>query len=86
MKYIINQSENKQFYNLLVASNNKVLSLSETMHRHHAVVKNIHSQMRGHGSSKPVKVTDLVTRTSYQLRMRGSKVEKFGEKKLRASK
>lgn len=85
MKYIIEQSEDKQFYNVCLASNNKVISQTETMHRHHDVVKNIYSQMRGHGSSKLVKVVDYVTRTSYQLRLRGGKVEKFGEKKLRAS-
>jgi len=83
MKYIIKQAENGQFYNVCMATNNKVLSQTETMHRHRAVVKNIHSQMRGHGSSKPVKVLDKVTRSTYQLRLRNGKVEKFVEKKLR---
>lgn len=86
MHYKVKKSENGQFYNVLVASNGKVLNSSETEMRHQSVLKNIRSQVAGHHSGKPVKVKDQVSCTSFFFRWRYGKVEKFGEKKLRRTK
>lgn len=83
MKFIIKKTADDQFMNVLVATKGEVLSSTETMKQRTSALKNIYVQMKSHGSSKPIFVTDEVNGTKYKLRLVKNRVQKFGEKKHR---
>lgn len=80
--YKINLSQDGQYYATFQSRNGEVLNTTETVEQHRSAVKNIHSTMKAHGSSKPQKVIDFGLQRSYVLRLEDGKVKKFNDKPL----